>query len=544
MKHILFFSHYTPWLPHTLWEVTLAYALRQRGHAPRFLTCGGLSDCGMSPARQGDHPENCANCRNIASALTSKLRQNVSFFQSAIKVADREQVAAWLDGLDGADPRSARFEDLPLGAWVWPEMVSYWHSPEPDMERPEVAQSFRELLQGAALASLALPRLYDSYQTDILVMLNGAFFLHRVAFEIARKRGIRCVTHERGWRDNTLAFNVNALINDMTRYRDYWNAWRDVPLTLEEVRAAHELLLQRRQGKNMNWAAFTTSPTAQDQPTPAPAGRRTALLCTSSDCEASAVERMPEFDQRQWISTAVDWFAAHPQYDLVIRVHPNEMDHAEVDDRSLRRYREMAGRLPSNARLIQPDEKASTYSLMDAADVGLTFGSTAGLEMAALGIPLIHAGHGIYFDAGFTYETPRLADLPAQLDRVMDLPRSEEARRLTYRYIYRTYYGLSVPLNKVKVSASYYEAELAYQSTAELEPGRDPQLDAVAEYILGEYDLFPGPTEAEIARSEEEERAFFSTLMREEELSLPGSRLRERGSEGEGLPGSKSRSAA
>lgn len=521
MKRILFFSPYTPWMPHTLWEVTLSYALRQRGHSTQFLTCGGLSDCGMAPARMGDHEENCANCRNITSALTSKLRQSVSFFQSGIQVADREQVHAWLESISLDDCRSATFNGLPLGAWVWPEMVSYWHSPEPRLDRPVVARSLRELLQNAALTSLAIPRLYDRHTPEIVVMLNGSFFLHRVAFEAARVRGIRCVTHERGWRDNTLAFNVNAPVNSMDRYLSHWARWRDVPLSGEEVRAAHQLLTERRQGRNMNWAAFTRAP---DMTTPSDirgSGRRTALLCTSSDCEASAVERLPEFDQWQWISAAVDWFRAHPQYDLVIRVHPNEMDHAAVDDRSIRRYQDLANCLPANIRLILPDEKASTYSLMDAADIGLTYGSTAGLEMAAQGIPLIHAGHGVYLNAGFTHETPRLADLALQLDRVMPLPRSQEIRKLAYRYLYRTYFGLCVPLNKVKVSESYYEAELTYESTAELEPGRDPQLDAIAEYILGDRDLFPGPTDEERYRSDAEEARFLLDECRSEDDMPP-----------------------
>lgn len=44
MKSVLFFSPYTPWIPHTMWEITLAYAIRQRGHSARFITCQGLPD--------------------------------------------------------------------------------------------------------------------------------------------------------------------------------------------------------------------------------------------------------------------------------------------------------------------------------------------------------------------------------------------------------------------------------------------------------------------------------------------------------------------
>ena len=51
-----------------------------------------------------------------------------------------------------------------------------------------------------------------------------------------------------------------------------------------------------------------------------------------------------------------------------------------------------------------PDEKVSTYGLMDVASAGLSYGSTAGLEMACQGLPLVHAGLGYYKDCGFTDE--------------------------------------------------------------------------------------------------------------------------------------------
>ncbi len=146
MKRILFFSPYTPWTPHTMWEVTMAYALRQRGHITHFVTCGGLPDCGMEPARRGHTEATCANCRAVSDILANRLRHKPEFMQSALTETEPGQIAAWAQSLPSEDLRAACYEGLPLGRWTWPDMVGYWHSLEPGLDRPDVEQSYRHLL--------------------------------------------------------------------------------------------------------------------------------------------------------------------------------------------------------------------------------------------------------------------------------------------------------------------------------------------------------------------------------------------------------------
>src|SRR5262249_54077080 len=150
--------------------------------------------------------------------------------------------------------------------------------------------------------------------------------------------------------------------------------------------------------------------------------------------------------------------------------------------------------LPENVRLILPEEQVSTYSLMDMATAGLVFGSTAGLEMACQGVPVVHAGIGIYKNAGFTHELTALEQLSDLMARVMTLPRDLETKRRAYRFVYRIFHGLCVPILGVKVGNDFVSATLTYDSVAQLAPGRDADLDRIAAYILGEADLYPPPT--------------------------------------------------
>jgi hypothetical protein len=515
MKRILFFNPYTPWTPHLMWEATMAYALRQRGHKVRFVTCSGLPDCGMTPARGAADRSCCQDCRNISSTIATKLRHNVEFMQSGISERQQAELRDWVESLTAAELPAATRCGMPLGAWVWPDMITYWHTTEPQLERPDVERSYRDLIYGAAVAQAALPTLYDRFQPDVVVTLNGAFFVQRIAFELARQRGLRTVTHERAWRDNTVMFRANGLIGDLEWYQQWWKEWQDTPLTSSELAEVHNLLCQRRGGRNMNWSAFSVAPQESAAARAAlelPEGRPLALLCTSSDCEGSIAGRPVGLTQWEWIEATVEWFARNPQATLVVRVHPNELAHAEFDARALKRYQGLKKTAPSNVRVVLPDERVSTYTLMDMASAGLSYGSTAGLEMAALGLPTVHAGVGMYRDCEFMAEIWNRDEVSKVMERTMSEARSLETRRMAYRYLHLMYIRLCVPFPAVRVSADYYNALPTYESVAELAPGRDPYLDAIAEYLLGESDLYPPPTPSQRARTATEEDLFFSNL--------------------------------
>jgi hypothetical protein len=513
MKRILFFSPYMPWTPHLMWEVTMAYALRQRGHTVKFVTCGGLPDCGVAPARTDRMQLTCQQCREFTTfALPQMFRLPGEFFQDALKEEEKADIEAWANSITADELQTACYRGLPLGEWVWPDMISYWHSLDPDLSSPQITETYRNYLRGAAEAATTLPCVYEKFQPDALVTLNGTFFLHRVAVEIAKAQGVRVITHERGWMNDTVVFNAEAFVNDMSQYREQWANWKETPLTAPELCSVEKLLTERRRGLNMNWVGFSPSP--QDARAVREAAnlpdKPIALLCTSSDCEGSLYDRERSLPQMQWIEKTVDWFYAHPEYTLVIRVHPNELEHAKVDDRTLRRYEEMSVCLPENVRMILPEEKVSTYSLMDMATVGLVYGSTAGLEMACQGIPVVHAGIGIYKNAGFTHELTSLEQLPDLMARVMTLPRDLETKRQAYRFVHRIFHGLCVPMRGVKVGNDFVSANLTYNSIAQLAPGRDPDLDRIADYITGESELYPPPTPEQAAHTEEAENRFFA----------------------------------
>ena len=97
----------------------------------------------------------------------------------------------------------------------------------------------------------------------------------------------------------------------------------------------------------------------------------------------------------EWIFFTIDYFITRDDIQLLIRIHPAEIDKTKparqrLKDEILKKY----GSLPSNIFLIEAENKISTYPLMKLCNSVLIYGTRMGIELTALGVPVIVCGEG------------------------------------------------------------------------------------------------------------------------------------------------------
>jgi hypothetical protein len=143
--------------------------------------------------------------------------------------------------------------------------------------------------------------------------------------------------------------------------------------------------------------------------------------------------RLGLFDtMSEWLRALIDFFREKDQMQLVLRAHPGELSlgtRQTCEDT----VRAVAPYLPPNIRFIPPHGDVNTYSLMRVADFGLVFNSTAGLEMAMRGIPVVMPVRAHYGGKGFTIDPTDREEYFAAIDRLASGPRmprltSDQAR--------------------------------------------------------------------------------------------------------------------
>lgn len=474
--HVLMLSP-RDWVEHVQNQAMLGQALRLRGARVTFATCGGgLAICDRANTYEAP-PMPCRSCRHytrgaIAAHGFPEIR--LSDF------GDWSDPDPWeeLDSIGVADLADVEWNGLPLGRLVDIPVKWFLCAAHVD-DDPLIGHVRRSFLRSARRIAAVVDELLEEVNPDVVVLLSGLFLFEAITWEICRTRGLDVITYERAFRKNTLVFSRDRPAG----HYDFTAHWTDHsrPLTSSEQTELDKYIRERRQGVafDQHWRFIT------DDNGIARSGGQLAVLFTNVTWDSAVIGRELAFRSIQdWLNTTIDVFKNRPCDQLVIRVHPAEtrLPGKRARD-SLYSYLR-SFELPPNVWVIGPDDPLDSYSLMNAADLGLVYASTTGLEMALTGTPVIVAGETHYRDKGFTIDVRSRNDFVSAIEQVLldppaFAPDLELARKYAYLFFFRAPYataGINEPLPGL--------ARITVRKLDELAHGCNDQLDRLCDAIL------------------------------------------------------------
>jgi hypothetical protein len=198
----------------------------------------------------------------------------------------------------------------------------------------------------------------------------------------------------------------------------------------------------------------------------------------------------------EWVIATIDYFRGRPELQLLIRVHPAEIrgtlrSRQPLMDELARRYPV----LPTNVHVIPPESPVSTYAAMMQCDSVIIYGTKTGVELTAVGVPVIVGGEawirnkGLMLDASSPQEYFRILDqLP--IGRRNPDSQTELARKYAYHFFFRRM--IPLPFMRQGGPALY---EVAIKGLDDLMPGQHPGLDVVCDGVLkGTPFVYPAET--------------------------------------------------
>jgi len=260
------------------------------------------------------------------------------------------------------------------------------------------------LARDTEMAQASLTHLTTA-RPDAVITPNGSILEFGILYQTARHLGIPVATFEFGEQNYRMwmAQNDDVMRQDTT---PLWNA-RNTPLTDDEWQRIRTMF-EARQGARV-WQTFErqwqTADSKGAQQIRAELGldaRPLAFLPTNVLGDSLTLGRQLFMGMTEWIRQTIRWFAAHPEYQLVVRVHPGEQIGWGPSTFNL--LTETFPTLPENVRVLPADYKINSYDLVDAARVGLVYTTTMGMEMAMIGKPVIVTGQTHYRGKGFTLD--------------------------------------------------------------------------------------------------------------------------------------------
>ncbi len=523
MSRILVFSPYARIKFTTNYEMTIARACQTRGAEIKYVLCDGmLAECDMrlfTRTSVGRPFDICTSCQAEAKANLESAELSYDWLSKYVTPEEQREVFQWAQGLSPEEFPGARFRGHPLGEWIVSSIASYFRVAEIDMEDWETVTVSRGFLQAAAVTCIGLERLLEEWRPDSLLILNGRWSVLRVAFNLARQRGVRVLVYERGNSPGAISVVENETCISAVPFEKFWSAWSNVPLSKNELDSVVTWIANRRFQNSSADIHFASAPEGSAKFRAklglSPTRKLIALYSSSTDEYGGETDGAYPFpSQEVWIEKVIDWASRRTDCDLVIRTHPC-LSGKGVGYRSTKMiewFQSLKSRLPVNVKLIMPDEVLSSYDLMVAADLGLSYGSTAGIEMMALGKPIVLGSRlPPYRAVSEVLQLESETELESVLDHAITLKPDRKYRRAAFRYIYRFFVHMQVPFGLVSMDSAW-ESSLKFTTSEELAPGADEGLDRICAFLLAGSSIYRGPDAGVPAALSEEEDALHTKL--------------------------------
>ena len=369
-------------------EALMAVALRRRGHQVRFILCDrGSRQCSMLIEQRRDRwQDQCQKCYQRHASLYTATGIECETFSSL------DSDSRWspdLDEDDEATVRSSLLRQLQCGD----EQLLKDH--------PERLESFRQTARQTKRVAESLAR----RGVDVAVMPDGLYEKYGILLNEFRRRGIATLVHGRGRRQRREGFAWNRPVSDWAADHR-WPAIAESPLRGRQ-REEIEKYLQTRVDQTGEVLAYTfggaQSPSEIRQRLGFDDLRPLDLMLPNLLWDANTVGRHRAFDgQVSWVHQTVRWYADNPDRNLCIKCHPaEELRGSQQTVASI--ARDAGCESLSNVGIIGASDTFHSHSVLAAADRGLVYTGTTGLEMAVMGKPVIVAGQTHYGEKGFTH---------------------------------------------------------------------------------------------------------------------------------------------
>jgi hypothetical protein len=254
----------------------------------------------------------------------------------------------------------------------------------------------------------AVNALMTEKKFDVLVTYNGMYATNNVAGYVARKYGCKTWSLHAGHhlvdRFGTMFMYESTTLPISAYETREWDEDRSSPILSNAATKVTNHILELFKASNR----FVYSSPLVDvdldslRRTLGVLPNRKVLVATMSSADELFGAKMagvlkngnlaPLFENGfEWISYLVEQIKERQDLHLIIRVHPREFPNKResILSENAKNLQELLSGLPDNISVNWPEQNISLYGLAHIVDVVLNSSSTAGIEMSALGLPVV-----------------------------------------------------------------------------------------------------------------------------------------------------------
>jgi hypothetical protein len=412
---LLFFAPFSGVWEHAELEARLAGALQQAGHDVTYVTCGGalrrhcVVMAGMHLRADADpatRESACRKCRARADAVRREFRLTGPTIDDLVDAAELRRIGDTVDHGEARALVDSIWHGIPAGRRALFPFLVYKKKDDLELDDGQWREYRDQLHQAMVAISAARAALADD-RPDHVITYSATYSVVSTFLQVARDAGVGDYFTEASGnlahRGRRAILGRHGIIPWFEALRALWPQVEGEPADAAQLEEAGDHAVNLF-GAVSPFSYSTSAGSGADAvraAVHAPPGSKLLLATLSSYDEWFAAEeaglataRPSAFgSQLDWIDWLVARAAKHQEWHLVIRVHPREFPNRRERSGLLsshaRKLQARLAQLPGNCFVNWPSQQLSLYDLAKAADVVLNAWSSAGKEMALLGLPVV-----------------------------------------------------------------------------------------------------------------------------------------------------------
>lgn len=397
MKYLVY-SSTSSLSPHFGVLLDEAEKLFNEGHDVSFAYCDGIIDTCF--VNMEANPAICKVCKFQYKHTLNSLARGINIIPMKNRVSEGEFDFEYFSI---KDIKKLKYKDVYIGYAVLSSYITLTRNPTPKIT-DESRIYFDHLLQQTCVLINSIVELIDKVKPDVISIFNGRFFEVRPFYDIAKALNIKIICNEvvGGFGANDPYRKVkfyDSLPHNIKLYEKRINElWEESKLQLEEKKELGKSFYEnRRGGISAGDKVYTMFQEAGKLPLNWDSNKKNIVIFNSSEDEFAAVGS--DYDSYSLFESQLEGIryilssVKNEDYYFYLRVHPNlssiqysyHTDLYELEN------------VYDNITVIKATDTISTYSLMDAAEKIIVFGSTTGIEAVYWGKPVILLAGAMYY---------------------------------------------------------------------------------------------------------------------------------------------------
>jgi hypothetical protein len=351
----------------------------------------------------------CKGCFSSGRKTLNSSNLKFSVFSDYVSKEERSSIETLSNSLSFEDLKTYSIHEVAVGMHALAGALRYLTKSEL-VFNPGNLSILKSFFIAAEISRVVYTRMMAEFKPDVVITLHGLYIPQGIIVDLCKAKKIPLKVWNVAYRKNTFLVSNNDTYHQSLLYEDT-SEWKNLELTNLETDKILNYLESRSEGSE-DWLSFVhhgvktqLDPSVQEIVNEYDYKNIVCLL-TNVGWDAQVHYKQNVFkDMDEWLFSTIDWFIKHPEYLLIIRVHPAEVTslYPSIELTSTKiidKYK----RLPKNIVLIKSEDETSTYEICKISSKIIIYATKMGVELAPFEKPIIVAGEAWIKNKDLTHD--------------------------------------------------------------------------------------------------------------------------------------------